>query len=102
MSSTPPPTGPGTPGGPDPGAGPGGGRPGYPGYTAVSNLDIARMPIPGNAEFLFVVLALILLAIIAAIADTIGVFIWVDVFKWFGSAYLLSRGIAKASRVLEQ
>ena len=71
-------------------------------YTAVSNLDIARLPIPGNAEFLFVVLALILLAIIAAIADTIGVGNWVDVFKWFGSAYLLSRGIAKASRVLEQ
>jgi hypothetical protein len=64
--------------------------------------DIARMPIPGNAEFLFLVVALILLAIIAAIADTIGVAHWVDVFKWFGAAYLLSRGIAKASRVLEQ
>ena len=102
MSSTTPPTDPGAPGGADPGPGPGGGRPGYPSYTAVSNLDIARMPIPGNAEFLFVVLALILLAIIAAIADTVGVLSWVDVFKWFGSAYLLSRGIAKASRVLEQ
>src|SRR5438034_4893139 len=98
MASTP--TDPGTPGGgPDPGAGRGG--TGYGPYTAMGR-DIARMPIPGNAEFLFVVLALILLAIIAAIADTIGVFTWVDVFKWFGSAYLLSRGIAKASRVLEQ
>jgi|GEM_PF-5051719 len=83
----------------DPGT-PGGTSPGY-GYTAMGR-DIARMPIPGNAEFLFVVLALILLAIIAAIADTVGVLSWVDVFKWFGSAYLLSRGIAKASRVLEQ
>ena len=92
MSTTP--TDPGTPGGPGPGG------PGY-GYTAMGR-DIARMPIPGNAEFLFVVLALILLAIIAAIADTVGVLSWVDVFKWFGSAYLLSRGIAKASRVLEQ
>jgi hypothetical protein len=98
MSSTTPPTDPGPPGGSDPGAG----RPGYPSYTAVSNLDIARLPIPGNAEFLFVFLALILLAIIAAIADTVGISSWVDVFKWFGSAYLLSRGIAKASRVLEQ
>jgi hypothetical protein len=93
MSSTTPPTDPGAPGtGPGTGYGP---------YTATGR-DIARLPIPGNAEFLFVVLALILLAIIAAIADTVDVVSWVDVFKWFGSAYLLSRGIAKASRVLEQ
>jgi hypothetical protein len=95
MSTTP--NEPGTPGGPDPGAG----RGGYPAYTAMGR-DIARMPIPGNAEFLFLVVALILLAIIAAIADTVGVATWVDVFRWLGSAYLLSRGIAKASRVLEQ
>jgi hypothetical protein len=92
MSTTP--NDPGAPGGT-------GSGPGYGPYTAMGR-DIARMPIPGNAEFLFVVLALILLAIIAAIADTVGVLSWVDVFKWFGSAYLLSRGIAKASRVLEQ
>jgi hypothetical protein len=84
MSTTP--TDPGTPGG---------------AYTAMGR-DIARMPVPGNAEFLFLVLALIVLAIIALAADTVGVANWVDVFKWFGSAYLLSRGIAKASRVLEQ
>ena len=93
MSTTP--TDPGTPGGTEPGRG------GYGPYTAMGR-DIARMPIPGNAEFLFLVLALILLAIIAAIADTFNVLGWVDVFKWLGSAYLLSRGIAKASRVLEQ
>jgi hypothetical protein len=94
MSTTP--NDPGTPGGTGPGPGPG-----YGPYTAMGR-DIARMPIPGNAEFLFVVLALILLAIIAAIADTVGVATWVSVFQWFGAAYLLSRGIAKASRVLEQ
>jgi hypothetical protein len=95
MSTTP--TDPGTPGGPDPGAR----RGGYGPYTAMGR-DIARMPIPGNAEFLFFIVAIILLAIIAAIADTFDVLGWVDVFKWLGSAYLLSRGIAKASRVLEQ
>jgi hypothetical protein len=93
MSTTP--TDPGTPGG----TGPGG--TGYGPYTAMGR-DIARMPIPGNAEFLFFLVAMILLAIIAAIADTFNVLGWVDVFKWLGSAYLLSRGIAKASRVLEQ
>jgi hypothetical protein len=97
MASTP--TDPGTPGGSDPGAGRGG--PGYGAYTAMGR-DIARMPIPGNAEFLFFVVAMILLAIIAAIADRFDIVGWVDVFKWLGSAYLLSRGIAKASRVLEQ
>ena len=95
MSTTPNDPGtPGSPSGPSPGTG-------YGPYTAMGR-DIARMPIPGNAEFLFLVLALILLAIIALAADTVGVASWVDVFKWFGSAYLLSRGIAKASRVLEQ
>lgn len=62
----------------------------------------ARMPIPGNAEFLFFVLAMLLLALIALIADSFDTPGWIDVFKWLGSAYLLSRGIAKASRVLEQ
>ena len=71
---------------------------GYGGYIGSG----ARMPMPGNAEFVFFVIAMILLAIIAAIADSFDVLGWVDVFKWLGSAYLLSRGIAKASRVLEQ
>ena len=92
MSTTP--TDPGQSPGPGPGTG-------YGPYTAMGR-DIARMPIPGNAEFLFFLVAIILLAIIAAIADTFNVLGWVDVFKWLGSAYLLSRGIAKASRVLEQ
>ena len=91
-------TDPGTPpGGPDPGAG----RGGYPAYTAMGR-DIARMPIPGNAEFLFFVVAMLVLALIALIADSFDTPGWVDVFKWLGAAYLISRGIAKASRVLEQ
>jgi hypothetical protein len=76
-------------------------RPTY-GYTVGTNLSLARLPIPGNAEFLFVVLALLLLALIALIADSYDTPGWVHSFEWLGAAYLLSRGIAKASRVLEQ
>ena len=90
MSTTPPPEDPGT-------------EPASPGaYTAMGNFSMARMPNPGNAEFLYVVLALILVAIIALIADSITDVTWMDYFKWVSAAYLLSRGIAKASRVLEE
>jgi hypothetical protein len=62
----------------------------------------ARLPIPGNAEFAVYVIALIVIAIIAWIADSIGPPQWLEFTKWATGAYLLSRGIAKASRVLEQ
>jgi hypothetical protein len=62
----------------------------------------ARMPIPGNAEFLLYVVALILASLVIWISNDLGSGAWVDFFKWTTIAYLLSRGIAKASRVLEQ
>jgi hypothetical protein len=62
----------------------------------------ARLPIPGNAEFLFIVGALILATIVVWIGDNLTNVAWFDYFKWVSAAYLLSRGIAKASRVLEQ
>jgi hypothetical protein len=92
MSTTPP---------EQPGTGTGGTRTGG-GYGMPSITSGARMPIPGNAEFLYVIVALILVAIIALIADTIDAPSWLDYFKWVSVAYILSRGIAKASRVLEQ
>ena len=94
MSTTP--TDPGTPGGTDPGAG----RGGYPAYTAMGR-DIARMPIPGNAEFLFFVAIEIFLAILL-LDDRWNVEDWAQGSVFLGVAYILSRGIAKASRVLEQ
>src|ERR671939_644036 len=100
MASTTPPNDPGTPmpgqpgqpgtvppgpPGPGPGPDPGPTRTGSAaGYTQLSNFDIARMPIPGNAEFLFFVVAMLLLAIIALIADSFDTRVWVDVFKWLG------------------
>jgi hypothetical protein len=62
----------------------------------------ARLPIPGNAEFAVYLVALILAALVCWIADELGSGAWLDFFQWTTIAYVLSRGIAKASRVLEQ
>jgi hypothetical protein len=62
----------------------------------------ARMPVPGNAEFLLFVVIEIVFAIVVAAADAVTAHDWVVATTWLGAAYLISRGIAKASRVLEQ
>ena len=61
----------------------------------------ARMPIPGNAEFAALVALEIFLAILL-FDDAWNVNDWAFASVILGAAYLLSRGIAKASRVLEQ
>jgi len=61
----------------------------------------ARMPIPGNAEFAALVAIGIFLAILL-LDDAWNVNDWAFASVILGAAYLLSRGIAKASRVLEQ
>ena len=94
MSTTPPeqPSGP-----PPPSGGYGtGGRP-----NVNFNLE-AIMPTPGNAELVVYLLAMILLAIIALASDAFDVRGWVTAFTAITIAYLISRGIAKASRVLER
>jgi hypothetical protein len=95
MASTP--TDPGAPGGTDPGAGRGG--TGYGGYTAMGR-DIARLPVPGNAEFLALIVIEAFLAILL-LDDAWNANDWAFASTILGAAYLLSRGIAKASRVLE-
>jgi hypothetical protein len=71
--------------------------------TSSSNFPAgARLPIPGNAEWFWWVVAAIVIAIVAAAADSVTAGSWVEFMKWTTSAYLISRGIAKASRVLEQ
>ena len=72
------------------------GRP--PGMT----IDVARLPIPGNAEFALYLVVLIVAWLVAWISDGLDAASWFDFFQWVTIAYLLSRGIAKASRVLEQ
>ncbi|MGH3105397.1 MAG: hypothetical protein ACRDN6_15000 [Gaiellaceae bacterium] len=61
----------------------------------------ALMPTPGNAEFLVYLLATLLVALVALISDEVTDGFWLDFFKWATAAYLISRGIAKASRVFE-
>ena len=65
-------------------------------------IDVARLPIPGNAEFALYLVALILAWIVAWTTDSLNANSWYQVFLFTTVAYLLSRGIAKASRVLEQ
>jgi hypothetical protein len=74
-----------------------------PGYDRGTPLNIsALMPAPGNAELIVYVLATILVAIIALAADQVDSGAFVTAFTALTFAYLLSRGIAKASRVLER
>jgi hypothetical protein len=62
----------------------------------------ARMPIPGNAEFALWFVVEIIFVLIWIIADSVNTQDWVEVTTVLTAFYLLSRGIAKASRVLEQ
>ena len=62
----------------------------------------AIMPVPGNAELVVYILAAIVVAIIALATSDVNSFQFVDFFKWATLAYLISRGLAKASRVLER
>src|ERR671935_913641 len=96
------------PGGPAGGAPAGGGGGAYGtsappmGYTIGTRGDLARMPVPGNAEFLVYLLILIFLVIIWIASDIVDAPIFSVLMTVLTAFYLLSRGIAKASRVLEQ
>jgi hypothetical protein len=65
-------------------------------------IDVARLPIPGNAEFALYVLVVVIAWFVVWIDDDITAASWLEFFQWVTIGYLLSRGIAKASRVLEQ
>ena len=62
----------------------------------------ARMPIPGNAEFLLYAVIEFVLIIIWIAADSVNTNQWCIFTVVLTAFYFLSRGIAKASRVLEQ
>jgi hypothetical protein len=62
----------------------------------------AILPVPGNAELAVWLLVEIVLAIVAAVSDGFDAHGWAVATTWLTAAYILSRGVAKASRVLEQ
>jgi hypothetical protein len=74
------------------------------GYTGLGRSPVsgAILPVPGNAEIAIWFIVEIVLAIVAAVSDGFTVHDWAIATTWLTAAYILSRGIAKASRVLEQ
>jgi hypothetical protein len=96
--STMPPEPPAAPPPPPPHQGPGLGYSGL-GRTATTG---AILPVPGNAELAIYLLVTIVLAIIWAASEQLEAHGFSVLFTYLTIGYLLSRGIAKASRVLEQ
>jgi hypothetical protein len=73
-----------------------------PGYGSMGWPPGARLPIPGNAEWLMWFAVEILFAIIWAASPSVNGTIFMAMTAIVTLGYLISRGIAKASRVLEQ
>jgi hypothetical protein len=61
----------------------------------------ACLPVPGNAEFLLWLCVEIVFGIVWAASDFVNAHDFVVASTWITAAYLISRGVAKASRVLE-
>ena len=74
------------------------------GYGGLGRTPVtgAILPVPGNAELAVWLLVELVLAIVAGISDGFGAHDWAVATTWLTAAYIISRGIAKASRVLEQ
>jgi hypothetical protein len=84
------------------GGGMGGRGPDVPmGYTIGSPGSIARLPLPGNAEFGVYLVIEVIFVILWVATDVVDAYRWMVWTTVLTAAYLLSRGIAKASRVLE-
>lgn len=62
----------------------------------------ARLPLPGNAEFALYLATLILAWLVCWFTDSLNANNWFTFFTVTTAIYILSRGVAKASRVLEQ
>jgi hypothetical protein len=78
--------------------------PQHQGYTGLGRTPVsgAILPVPGNAEIAIWFIVEIVLGIVALASNNFGAHDWAIATTWLTAAYILSRGIAKASRVLEQ
>lgn len=70
------------------------------GYSAGTN-PLAGMTLPVNPELLVFVVVMIIIGIITLASDSVDALGFVTALAVVTVGYLLSRGIAKASRVLE-
>ena len=78
--------------------------PQHEGYSGLGRSPVsgAILPVPGNAEIAIWFIVEVVLAIVAAVSNGFDASGWAVATTWLTAAYILSRGIAKASRVLEQ
>ena len=60
-----------------------------------------RFGIPWNTELVFFLLFEIAVGVVCLAWDTVNGVNFLEVTKWAAAAYLISRGIAKAGRVLD-
>ncbi|MEN3342870.1 MAG: hypothetical protein V7644_2274 [Actinomycetota bacterium] len=74
------------------------------GYSGIGRTPVtgAILPVPGNAELAVFFVILVFLIVIWAATDALNAGLYSILMTVLTSFYLLSRGIAKASRVLEQ
>jgi hypothetical protein len=74
-----------------------------PDYTGLSRpVTGAILPVPGNAELAIWFIVELVLAIVWMASDRFDAHDWATATVWLTAAYIISRGVAKASRVLEQ
>jgi hypothetical protein len=75
-----------------------------PSYHGIGQSPVtgAILPVPGNAELAIFFFILVFLIILWAATDAVNAGLFAILMTTLTSFYILSRGIAKASRVLEQ
>jgi hypothetical protein len=59
------------------------------------------IPLPWNAELTFYLLVELVFAIMCLAFDSVNAADFFEVTKWTSAAYLIARGVAKASRAID-